>query len=178
MARELDAQFKARGLLMASLSHDLKTPLTRIRMRLESLPEGTLVERSIADIHEADALLDLALGVFARARTTSRSRPSTSPRCCSRLSTTASSRDSRSRSPTTSTRFRGRRRSRRALLGLCSDDERRPDGIFAEHRRSSAMPRRPRRTTRSQVGTHRHGTAARNASPPYPPRRCLTRLQA
>ena len=36
---------------------------------------------------------------------------------------------------TTSTRFRGRRRSCRALLGLCSDDERRPDGIFAEHRR-------------------------------------------
>jgi len=64
MARELDAQFKSRGLLMASLSHDLKTPLTRIRMRLESLREAPLVQRSIADIHEANALLDLALGVF------------------------------------------------------------------------------------------------------------------
>ena len=33
-------------------------------MRLESLREGPLVQRSIADIHEANALLDLALGVF------------------------------------------------------------------------------------------------------------------
>jgi protein-histidine pros-kinase len=66
MARELDAQFRSRGLLMASLSHDLKTPLTRIRMRLESLrpADDALVQRSIADIHEANALLDLALGAF------------------------------------------------------------------------------------------------------------------
>jgi signal transduction histidine kinase len=66
MARELDAQFKSRGLLMASLSHDLKTPLTRIRMRLENLAVGDdgLAQRSIADIHEANALLDLALGAF------------------------------------------------------------------------------------------------------------------
>jgi signal transduction histidine kinase len=66
MARELDAQFRSRGILMASLSHDVKTPLTRIRMRLESLrlADDALVQRSIADIHEADALIDLALGAF------------------------------------------------------------------------------------------------------------------
>jgi len=66
MARELDAQFKSRGLLMASLSHDLRTPLTRIRMRLESLAtdDDALVQRSIGDIREANALLDLALGAF------------------------------------------------------------------------------------------------------------------
>jgi signal transduction histidine kinase len=64
MARELETQFKSRGLLMASLSHDLRTPLTRIRMRLESLPDDILVQRSIADIHEANALLDVALGAF------------------------------------------------------------------------------------------------------------------
>jgi signal transduction histidine kinase len=64
MARDLDAQFKARGLLMSSLSHDLKTPLTRIRMRLENLPEEALAQRCIADVREANALLDLSLEVF------------------------------------------------------------------------------------------------------------------
>ena len=68
MARELDAQFKARGLLMASLSHDLKTPLTRMRMRLEAAePELALVQRCIADIREMNLLVETALDVFRHA---------------------------------------------------------------------------------------------------------------
>jgi signal transduction histidine kinase len=64
MARNLDDQFKSRALLMASLSHDLKTPLTRIRMRLESIADQPLAQRCVLDVQEANALLDLALGIF------------------------------------------------------------------------------------------------------------------
>ena len=67
MASELDAQFKARGLLIASLSHDLKTPLTRMRMRLESEPEDSAARRSIGDIEEMRRLLDESLDVFREA---------------------------------------------------------------------------------------------------------------
>ena len=64
MAAELHAQFKARGLLMASISHDLRTPLTRLRLRLEALPDDAPARRGIDDIHEMDALIDGALQVF------------------------------------------------------------------------------------------------------------------
>lgn len=38
MAQRLQEQFDARGMHMAALSHDLRTPLTRLRMRLEDAP--------------------------------------------------------------------------------------------------------------------------------------------
>ena len=67
MARELHAQFRARSLLMASLSHDLKTPLTRMRMRLENSSDAAVVQRCIGDIREMNGLLDTALDVFRNA---------------------------------------------------------------------------------------------------------------
>jgi signal transduction histidine kinase len=54
----------SRGLLVAAISHDLRTPLTRIRMRLESGEADPLTARSIADIHEMDDLIESALEVF------------------------------------------------------------------------------------------------------------------
>jgi signal transduction histidine kinase len=66
MARQLDEQFRARALLVAAISHDLRTPLTRMRMRLESSADPEAA-RSIADIREMDALLESALDVFRAA---------------------------------------------------------------------------------------------------------------
>jgi signal transduction histidine kinase len=64
MSRQLSDQVHSRALLVAAISHDLRTPLTRIRMRLES-GEGDLpTARSIADIHEMDDLIESALQVF------------------------------------------------------------------------------------------------------------------
>lgn len=64
MARQLSEQANSRGLLVAAISHDLRTPLTRIRMRLEASEGDPLTARSIADIHEMDDLIESALEVF------------------------------------------------------------------------------------------------------------------
>jgi signal transduction histidine kinase len=63
MGRELDDQFRGRGLLVAALSHDLRTPLTRMRMRLESI-ESEAAQRCIADVREMNELIDSSLVLF------------------------------------------------------------------------------------------------------------------
>jgi signal transduction histidine kinase len=65
MARELKRQFSERGLMVAAISHDLRTPLTRLRMRLETMeaPEA-LRARSVADIREMNSLIDTVLELF------------------------------------------------------------------------------------------------------------------
>ncbi|MEP6505266.1 MAG: ATP-binding protein, partial [Betaproteobacteria bacterium] len=64
MSRQLGEQVSSRALLVAAISHDLRTPLTRIRMRLEASEDDPLTARSIADIHEMDDLIESALEVF------------------------------------------------------------------------------------------------------------------
>ena len=64
MSRQLSDQVHSRALLVAAISHDLRTPLTRIRMRLENAEDDPLTARSIADIHEMDDLIESALEVF------------------------------------------------------------------------------------------------------------------
>jgi len=64
MSRQLSEQVHSRALLVAAISHDLRTPLTRIRMRLENAEGDPLTARSIADIHEMDDLIESALEVF------------------------------------------------------------------------------------------------------------------
>ena len=64
MSRQLSEQVHSRALLVAAISHDLRTPLTRIRMRLEASEDDPLTARSIADIHEMDDLIESALEVF------------------------------------------------------------------------------------------------------------------
>jgi len=69
MSRQLSDQVHSRALLVAAISHDLRTPLTRIRMRLEASEGDPLTARSIADIHEMDDLIESALEVFRSAST-------------------------------------------------------------------------------------------------------------
>lgn len=80
MAGQLRTQFQSRGLLVAALSHDLRTPLTRMRMRLARLPEDPLVERCALDIRDMDELIDSALALF---RDTSSVGPLQSTDVCS-----------------------------------------------------------------------------------------------
>jgi signal transduction histidine kinase len=65
MARQLKEQFDARGLMISAISHDLRTPLTRMRMRLETgAAEAALRARCVADIREMDGLIDSVLELF------------------------------------------------------------------------------------------------------------------
>lgn len=59
MVARLQQQMRARTLVLAAVSHDLRTPLTRLRLRLDRLPgpQPTLGQ-CIDDIHEMDALID------------------------------------------------------------------------------------------------------------------------
>lgn len=64
MGRRLRGQFAERSLFMAAVSHDLRTPLTRLRLRLDRLQPDPLVERCIADVREMDTLLQTMLDVL------------------------------------------------------------------------------------------------------------------
>lgn len=65
MASRLHEQFRSRALMVAAVSHDLRTPLTRLRMRLENAEvDADLRQRSADDIREMDRLIDDALLVF------------------------------------------------------------------------------------------------------------------
>jgi signal transduction histidine kinase len=64
MAQRLHAQFDAQSLLMAAISHDLRTPLARLRLRLETMQDQPQTARCIADVHEMDALIASVLGML------------------------------------------------------------------------------------------------------------------
>lgn len=65
MAQQLHAQFDAQGLLMAAISHDLRTPLARLRMRLEQMQDDEpQAQRCISDVREMDQLIGSVLGMM------------------------------------------------------------------------------------------------------------------
>lgn len=64
MAQSLRAQFDAQGLLMAAISHDLRTPLTRLRLRLEQFEGQPQAAHCIEDVQEMDALIGSVLGMM------------------------------------------------------------------------------------------------------------------
>lgn len=73
MALRLREQFDARGMHMAALSHDLRTPLTRLRMRIERAPEVTA--HAAADIREMNELIDTTLSVLREQQLGEAQRP-------------------------------------------------------------------------------------------------------
>jgi signal transduction histidine kinase len=68
MARHLHEQFEQRSLMMASVSHDLRTPLTRLRMRLERLQPDPEVARCVADVQDINAMIDAVLDAMNEER--------------------------------------------------------------------------------------------------------------
>ena len=65
MAAQIRQLFEARGLMIAAISHDLRTPLTRLRMRLETaVADRAQRRRFAADVEEMNTLIDAVLEVF------------------------------------------------------------------------------------------------------------------
>jgi signal transduction histidine kinase len=54
----------SRTSVLAAMSHDLRTPLTRLRLRIESVNDASLRMRFVADLEEMEGLVQGALGLF------------------------------------------------------------------------------------------------------------------
>jgi signal transduction histidine kinase len=57
MQRDLRRYLETRAHALAGVSHDLRMPLTRLRLRLERLPEGELRSKIEEDLAEMDAMI-------------------------------------------------------------------------------------------------------------------------
>lgn len=61
MQRDLKRLLETRAQALAGVSHDLRMPLTRLRLRIERLPEGELRARIGDDLAEMDAMIGSTL---------------------------------------------------------------------------------------------------------------------
>lgn len=66
MQRALRALVQTRAQALAGVSHDLRLPITRVRLRLEQLPEGVVRDAIERDLAEMETLIDDTLA-FLRA---------------------------------------------------------------------------------------------------------------
>ena len=60
-------QERNRALILAGMSHDLRTQVTRLRLRLELLPEGTTRDKAIGDLEAMQELIEQSLEFAAMA---------------------------------------------------------------------------------------------------------------
>lgn len=64
LARQLKTDFDTQRLMLATVSHDLRTPLTRLRMRLAELEAHPAARSAIDDVHQMDELIESLLALF------------------------------------------------------------------------------------------------------------------
>lgn len=69
MAEDVEQAGRERELMLAGVSHDLRTPLTRLRLSLSMLPsESDLTDDMVRDIEDMDAILDQFLAFIRDGR--------------------------------------------------------------------------------------------------------------
>jgi signal transduction histidine kinase len=64
MQARIQAFIEARTLMLATISHDLRTPLTRLRLRSELLRDTALGRDMTGDVDEMSAMVNAALALF------------------------------------------------------------------------------------------------------------------
>ncbi|HEY8537763.1 MAG TPA: ATP-binding protein [Steroidobacteraceae bacterium] len=64
MQERLRRYLDSRTRVLAAMSHDMRTPLTRLRLRVESIEDEQLRAKFNADLDEMNAMIQGALGVF------------------------------------------------------------------------------------------------------------------
>lgn len=64
MQERLRRYLDSRTRVLAAMSHDLRTPLTRLRLRVESIDDDQLRQRCVEDLDEMSNMIRGALGVF------------------------------------------------------------------------------------------------------------------
>lgn len=58
MTREIQQASRERAVMLAGISHDLRTPLTRLRLGAEMMRDRDIAEGMVLDIQDMDAILD------------------------------------------------------------------------------------------------------------------------
>ena len=69
MCERLRTTLRQRAFVFAAISHDLRTPLTRLGLRLESVNDDALRDKLLADAHEVRQRLDEAIRVVRAIQT-------------------------------------------------------------------------------------------------------------
>ena len=64
LSRQLKSDFDTQRLMLATVSHDLRTPLTRLRMRLSELEAHPAARSAIDDVRQMDELIEGLLALF------------------------------------------------------------------------------------------------------------------
>ena len=64
LSRQVKTDFDTQRLMLATVSHDLRTPLTRLRMRLSELESHPAARSAIADVRQMDELIEGLLALF------------------------------------------------------------------------------------------------------------------
>lgn len=64
MQERLRRYLDSRTSVLAAMSHDLRTPLTRLRLRVETIEDETIRARCAADLDEMNSMIRGALGLF------------------------------------------------------------------------------------------------------------------
>ena len=67
MQAQIVSHLQERDRFVAAVSHDLRTPLTRLRLRAEDLPSDSLRQAFGRDIREMDAMISATLDLFQSA---------------------------------------------------------------------------------------------------------------
>jgi signal transduction histidine kinase len=67
MQLQIAALMRNRALILAGMSHDLRTQVTRLRLRLELLPEGESRDKAIGDLEAMQELIEQSLEFAAMA---------------------------------------------------------------------------------------------------------------
>ncbi|MDT7838382.1 sensor histidine kinase [Aquabacterium sp. OR-4] len=65
LQQRIRAHLAERSRLLAAVSHDLQTPITRLRLRADLLPEGPLRDKTLADLLEMQGLVEQGMA-YAR----------------------------------------------------------------------------------------------------------------
>ena len=75
MQQRVRSYLVERSRLLTAISHDLKTPITRLRLRAEMLSDAEIRSRMLRDLDEMQTMVGTTLDFF---RTTSKARSSAS----------------------------------------------------------------------------------------------------
>jgi two-component system osmolarity sensor histidine kinase EnvZ len=72
MQARISTLLRNQSLMIGAIAHDLRTYLTRLRLRLESIPDGERRDKAVRDVEDMHALIEDALafarGAFAESR--------------------------------------------------------------------------------------------------------------